>query len=150
MRRAAIFSWLPAEVLGKTVVRAGEAARTVLRRSALTMASPVALAKAVSKRVDWLWAKMSFWALKRMPSRLVALEVLPERLTAPPVPMAYWLTLAPTWKVFLPARLIDIEIWSLVLKALSRSAVRPPQPVVVGLSGTLCCHWTCWSLCEKS
>lgn len=111
-RRAAMRSWLPAVVDGNVVVIAPEAVRTVLRRSELTIASPEAVAKAVSKRPGWAWPKRSFCARKRMPSRLVGLRlvVLPARTVAPPVPMAYWVTLLPTWKVFLPAMLIDMEI----------------------------------------
>ena len=87
-----------------------------------------------------------------MPSRVVGVVevVVPVSVVAPPVPTAYWVTAEPTWKVFLPAMLIDMEICSLELRALTRSATRPPQPVAVGLSGTLCCHCTCWSLWEKS
>ena len=76
--------------------------------------------------------------------------VVPANVTAPLVVTAYCVTFFPTWKKFVPARLIDIEIWLLELNVFTRSASRPPQPVVGGLSGTLLCHWTCWSLCEKS
>jgi hypothetical protein len=56
----------------------------------------------------------------------------------------------PTWNEFSPATLTDIEIFGLVLRALTMSASRPPHPVVKGWSGTLLCHWTCWFACEKS
>src|SRR4051812_40395054 len=74
----------------------------------------------------------------------------PERPTGPEVPTLYSLTMLPTSQVLEPARLIDMETVVLPLAALRRSAQRPPQPVRVGLSGTLVCHWTCWSLWLKS
>lgn len=56
----------------------------------------------------------------------------------------------PTWNEFWPFRLIDIETLLVVFIASTRSATRPPHPVENGLSGTLLCHSTCWSLWENN
>src|SRR4051812_27011883 len=62
----------------------------------------------------------------------------------------YCETWLPTSKTLAPPSVIDIDTDELPLRELRRSAVRPPQPVRVGWSGTDVCHWTCWSLWLKS
>src|SRR5204862_3544008 len=56
----------------------------------------------------------------------------------------------PTSKVFAPDNEMHIETCAPVFSEYNRSAQRPPQPVLLTWSGIEVCHWTCWSLCEKS
>ena len=76
--------------------------------------------------------------------------LIPERTTAPVGLTANCDTVLPTWKLFSPATLTDMEIFGLVFRTFTMSASRPPHPVVKGWSGTLLCHWTCWFACENS
>src|SRR5580698_3099322 len=73
-----------------------------------------------------------------------------ERETAPLVETEYCETILPTSKVFAPARVTMSEMGALGWMELSRSAMRPPQPVVGGWSGMEVCHCVCWSAWEKS
>ena len=67
------------------------------------------------------------------------------REIAPLVETEYWATMLPISKMFAPARVMTREMGAPGWTALSRSAQRPPQPVVGGWSGTEVCHWVCWS-----
>ena len=130
----------------------GRAREKMLETSALSeMALEVRPAKAVSKRLLFLAASRSFWALVRMAANEVPVGALePLRVIAPLGLTEYWTTLRPTWKEFWPFNVIDMEIELLELKASVRSARRPPQPEAKALSAMLLCHSTCWSLWEKS
>src|SRR5438132_10817932 len=79
--------------------------------------------------------------------------VLPSNPARPILPSEetlYGSTTLPTSNVFVPAIEIEREICELPLSERSTSAIRPPQPVRPGRSGTEVCHWTDWSACEKS
>ena len=54
-----------------------------------------------------------------------------------------WEIRLPTWNEFTPLSVIDMETALFVLSELTRSAMRPPQPVLNGWSGMLLCHWAC-------
>ncbi len=69
---------------------------------------------------------------------------------APLVETEYCETMLPTSNVFAPASETDSEMGAPGWTELSRSAQRPPQPVVGGWSGIEVCHWVTWSACEKS
>src|SRR4051794_37120677 len=74
--------------------------------------------------------------------------------TTPPVLTEYCCTTPPTSKVFAPASETASESAAVLplrgFKVSSKSAQRPPQPVVGGRSGIDVCHCVTWSLCEKS
>src|SRR5687768_226974 len=68
----------------------------------------------------------------------------------PAVDMLYSLTTLPTSHVLIPDSEIDIDTEPTVLREFIRSAIRPPQPVRESWPGSDVCHWTTWSLWEKS
>src|SRR5580658_5262058 len=70
--------------------------------------------------------------------------------TAPLVETEYCETMLPTSNVFAPASVTISEIGALGCTEFSKSATRPPQPVVGGWSGMEVCHCVCWSAWEKS
>src|SRR5271169_4590086 len=74
----------------------------------------------------------------------------PCNAIAPLVETEYCETMLPTSNVFAPASETESEMSELGLTEFSRSAQRPPQPVVAGWSGTEVCHCVTWSACEKS
>src|SRR5258707_13501960 len=69
---------------------------------------------------------------------------------APVLETLYSLMTLPVSNVLVPAREMFIETALLLLSEYSRSADRPPQPVLEGWSSIEVCHSTCWSLWEKS
>ena len=90
-------------------------------------------------------------------SGMMGIDVVRAKATGPPFGLLAlagctesWEIRLPTWNEFTPLSVIDMETALFVLSELTRSAMRPPQPVLNGWSGMLLCHWACWSLCEKS
>ena len=73
-----------------------------------------------------------------------------ESEIAPPVETEYCETMLPTSKVLAPASDTISEMGAFGCTALSKSAQRPPQPVVGGWSGSEVCHCDCWSAWENS
>src|ERR1019366_3692342 len=74
----------------------------------------------------------------------------PESEIAPLVETLYCEMMLPTSKVFAPASETEREMFAPGWTEFSRSAQRPPQPVVGGWSGMEVCHCVTWSACEKS
>src|ERR1019366_7222227 len=70
----------------------------------------------------------------------------PESEIAPLVETLYCEMMLPTSKVFATASEMGAPVWT----EFSRSAQRPPQPVVGGWSGMEVCHCVTWSAWEKS
>ena len=73
-----------------------------------------------------------------------------EKEIAPLVDTEYCGTMLPISNVFAPASETISEMGALGCTAFSKSAQRPPQPVVGGWSGMEVCHCVCWSAWEKS
>ena len=71
-----------------------------------------------------------------------------EMFTAPLVVTEYWAAalMSPTSNLFEPASVTAMEICPPAFTStgvVSKSAIRPPQPLTGGLSGIEVCHWTC-------
>src|SRR5580700_10673582 len=70
--------------------------------------------------------------------------------TAPEVETEYWEIMLPISNVLAPLSVTDSEIGALGCTDASRSAQRPPHPVVGGWSGMDVCHCVCWSAWENN
>src|SRR3979411_2109598 len=82
--------------------------------------------------------------------RAALLVERPERAIAPAVETEYCETVLPISKVFAPEIEMERETLASGCTAASRSAHRPPQPVIGGRSGMEVCHCMTWSEWEKS
>src|SRR5688500_12022646 len=82
--------------------------------------------------------------------RAMTSELVVARAWGPAVDMLYSLTTLPTSQVLMPEREMDMETEPTLLREFIRSAIRPPHPVRESWPGREVCHWTTWSLWEKS
>jgi hypothetical protein len=72
------------------------------------------------------------------------------KIVAPAAPITYGVALSPAWNSVLPdSETLSASDWPATCPA-STSAMRPAQPDFETLRPRRLCHWSCWSLCEKS
>ncbi len=74
----------------------------------------------------------------------------PLNVVAPLAPITYGVATVPAWNSVLPdSETLSASCWLDTCEA-STSATRPAQPDFEVFWPRRLCHWSCWSLCEKS